>query len=110
MRLFLMDYEYTMTESDVYMSYLESEDYTEYKTPFPVYLADCLSKNGALTEILTKDTPKENRRSAVSLCCVLHRDDDDLSDIRYLTYYEIKNQISYGNKILAVLSNKLFSD
>jgi len=72
MRKFLIEYEQEVTLDDVRQSWRE---FAEDDMPFAVYLRNCLDKNGALTEILTSDTPRENRREAVTLCRVYYSDD-----------------------------------
>ena len=73
MRKFLVEYVKEITMDDVRESW---EQFAEDGETFAQYLNACLDKNGALTEILTADTPRENRRGAVTLCRVIYGDDD----------------------------------
>ena len=74
MRKFLMDYDGVITIWDVYY---EWELWEKENMTFQQYLADCLGKNGALTEILTDETPNDERERAVTLCRVHYSDERD---------------------------------
>lgn len=73
MRKFLVEYDEVITLDDVRRSWRE---FAEDDMTFADYLRNCLDKNGALTEILTEDTPRENRRGAVTLCRVQYSEEE----------------------------------
>lgn len=57
---------------------------------FPQYLEQCMARNnGALTEIMTDDTPRGNRREAVRLCNVWYSEDARDVCAEWLTPQEI---------------------
>jgi len=69
---------------------------------FSRYLELCMYwNNGMLEEILTADTPAENRRGAVMLCSVLD-DGDDINYpwVAYLNAAEIAQQKSHGKIVM----------
>jgi hypothetical protein len=87
MRKFLIEMDVEITLDEVEQNYHEF-DYDDVMT-FPQYLADCLGKNGALTEILTDETPRGEEMRAVSLCRVQYSEDEDDYCEEWLTPTEI---------------------
>lgn len=75
MRKFLCDYNSVWTEEELERFFREVADDREYMT-FSQWLADCLSKNGALVEILTEDTPRGEEMRAVTLCRVQYSEEE----------------------------------
>ena len=65
MRKFLCDYDSVWTLAELEQDFKEFAG-KEFDGNFSQWLDECLGKNGALTEILTDETPKENRADAVS--------------------------------------------
>ena len=71
---------------------------------FSRYLELCMYwNNGMLEEILTADTPAENRRGAVMLCAVFDGEYDyaDMPWVAYLNATEIAQQKRYGKVVTA---------
>ena len=96
MRKFLVEMDYVISMEDVIQ---EWEEWEQENMTFPQYLADCLGKNGALTEILTEDTPPENRKNAVIPCRVWYSDDVEDCFETWLTEQGIAEHELFATKI-----------
>lgn len=99
MRKFLVERDWVISLPELMQ---EWEEWARDDMTFEQYLADCLSKNGALTEILTDDTPRENSRDAVTLIRVWYSDDvDDYCD-EWLTEEQAHEKFPWtcGMKVL----------
>ena len=105
MRKFLYEYESICTEADVMEEYKKNG--YQYETTFRHFLNDhCLGKNGALVEILTDETPRENRQYAVTFCSVSDEDTEDtMDDTRWLTYGQRQQLIACGYRVLPIQYN-----
>ena len=91
MRKFLNDYDSIVTLEEL----KNGEEYSQFKMDYPgatfeQYLAECMYwNNGFLTEILTRDTPKSERRKAVSLCALYDCETGEFACVEWLDYYGI---------------------
>ena len=107
MRRFLHDYESVITMEELQ----NGEEFKEFmeENPdesFARYLDLCMYwNNGFLTEILTADTPVENRRGAVMLCAVFDGEYDyaDMPWVAYLNAAEIAQQKRCGKVVTAYI-------
>lgn len=98
MRKFLYEYDFIVTMEELQFYYNESTEKAE-KT-FNQYLEECLSKNGSLVEIKTKETPKYI--DSVTLYRVAYSDGiDDTCDM-WLTDSEAEFQRSIGNQLAII--------
>ena len=88
MRKFLNDYDSIVTIEEL----RNGEEFSQFmeENPdesFSRYLELCMYwNNGFLTEILTADTPKSERRKAISLCALHDCETGELDFIQWLTY------------------------
>lgn len=93
MRKFLYEMDYEITECEL-RDYYEKEkrgECSDYET-FGEYLKNCMYWwNGALTEILTADTPRELRRRAVSYMRAIYSDDADDSCWMWMNFDDIRS-------------------
>ena len=104
MRKFLNDYETIVTMEEL----KNGDEYKEFINDYPgatfeEYLDLCMFwNNGFLTEILTADTPKSERRKAVSLCALHDCETGELQFIQWLTYDGImrEKEKPYGYIVL----------
>ena len=94
MRKFLCEYDSVWTLDELKNFFDTETDDREYMT-FEQWLADCLGKNGALTEILTEDTPNSNGKYAVTLCRVWCADEDDYFE-EWLTEEQAHDKFAMG--------------
>ena len=108
MRKFLYEMETEITESEL-REYYEKEKHGEcedYGT-FGEYLKNCMFWwNGALTEILTAETPKELRRRAVSYMRAVYSDDADDSCWMWLTYDDIRRYLANDIRVMPFIGER----
>lgn len=64
MRKFLVEMDSVVTLADLEQDFKDFAE-KEFDGNFSQWLDECLGKNGALTEILTEDTPRDKVNSAV---------------------------------------------
>lgn len=96
MRKFLIEMEQEITLDELRRDY-ETGAVESDGESFPRYLELCMARNnGALTEILTEDTPSGERRGAVTLCRVSNPDDCYDEWEEWLTEQEMNRKRSYG--------------
>lgn len=104
MRKFLNDYDSIVTIEELQ----NSEEFSQFMEDYPDesfsrYLELCMYwNNGFLTEILTADTPKNERRKAISLCALHDCETGELDIIEWLTYDGImrEKEKPYGYIVL----------
>ena len=94
MRKFLYEYETVFTLEQLETEY-RTDRAEDFDGTFAQWLEECTGKNGALTEILTDDTPRWNRKSAV-IECVVYGDDENDDYFAWLTLDEIARKRSCG--------------
>ena len=89
MRKFLVEMDSEITLDDLRRDYESGAADTDAET-FAQYLENCMARNnGALTEILTEDTPSGELNSAVTLCRVQYSEDEGDYCEEWLTPQEI---------------------
>ena len=94
MRKFLVEMDREVTLDEVRESWREFADGGE---TFAQYLENCMARNnGALTEILTADTPAGEKRGAVTLCGVYYSENPEDYCEEWLTEQERKFKESCG--------------
>ena len=102
MRKFLHDYESIVTIEEL----KSGDEYKEFVNDYPgetfeKYLDLCMFwNNGFLTEILTNETPKNQRRDAVSLCSIYDSETGEYESTYWLSYYGIMREKRYGNIVV----------
>ena len=94
MRKFLFEYDEVVTLDDVRASFDALDPDERREMTFSNYLADCLGKNGALTEIKTAETPRG--QYAVTRCEVGYSDDPMDFCFEWLTDSEIVEKRADG--------------
>lgn len=98
MRKFLCEYDFIVTMEELQSYYNESSE-KEYES-FSQYLENCLSKNGSLVEIKTKETPKYI--DSVTLYRVAYSDDiDDTCDM-WLTDKQVERENALGHTLTKI--------
>lgn len=102
MRRFLIEMETEVTLEEIREDYNKNRERIAEESGaenFGEYLENCMYwNNGALTEILTDDTPRDLRKRAVRPCKVLYEGDDEWCE-RYLHYGEMRDLWESGAKI-----------
>lgn len=94
MRKFLVEMDYVVTLEDMRDEWRE---WARDGETFAQYLENCMARNnGALTEILTEDTPRGELSGAVSLCRVQYSEDEDDYCEEWLTSQEIFQKFCDG--------------
>ena len=76
MRKFLVEMDSVVTLAELEQDFKEFAE-KEFDGNFSQWLDECLGKNGALTEILTEDTPRGRRNDAVVECHITDADTGD---------------------------------
>lgn len=108
MRKFLHDYESIVTIEEL----KNGDEYKEFVNDYPdatfeEYLDLCMFwNNGFLTEILTNETPKNQRRYAVSLCAVYDCDFEEIMNWQWLDYADILREQRYGNIVVPYIGER----
>lgn len=97
MRKFLWEYDTTVTLDELREEWRNND---EDGRTFREYLDACMYwNNGALTEILTEDTPREYRERAVIDCIVWYSDESDDYCEEWLDLGEIAMKKGFGCKV-----------
>ena len=99
MRKFLWEMETVVTLDDVRESYYALEPTERVGMTFPQYLADCLGKNGALTEILTDETPRGEQQKAVCNYAIQNPESGDVWE-EWLTPGGVNDRKSDGYDVV----------
>lgn len=108
MRKFLHDYESIVTIEEL----KNGDEFKEFVNDYPGetferYLDLCMFwNNGFLTEILTNETPKNQRRYAVSSCALHDCETGEFECCEWLDYSNIQKEKMYGNIVLPYIGER----
>lgn len=103
MRKFLIEMETEITLEELKNNYDRKREQMALEgiDSFARYLDLCMARNnGALTEILTDETPRGEQRNAVTLCRVWYSDDAEDCCDEWLTEQEAHEKQAWGYSVM----------